>query len=48
MNIFQWIQRSGTTVLVATHDLGLVRELDHPIIVLRRGRLVDELPAEVL
>jgi cell division transport system ATP-binding protein len=48
MDIFEWIQRSGTTVLVATHNLMLVREREHPIIVLRQGRLVDELPEGII
>ncbi len=41
MQIFEWIQHSGTALLIATHDLNLIRQLQHPIFTLSHGRFVD-------
>lgn len=41
MQIFEWIQHSGTALLIATHDLNLIRKLSHPIFTLSHGRFVD-------
>ncbi|MGB1110156.1 MAG: cell division ATP-binding protein FtsE, partial [Gammaproteobacteria bacterium] len=30
MGIFEWFQSAGTTLLIATHDLGLIRRMSHP------------------
>ncbi|OSM00320.1 cell division ATP-binding protein FtsE [Magnetofaba australis] len=38
--LFDALHRQGTTVLVATHDLSLARELGHPCFPLRDGRLL--------
>ncbi|WOR14627.1 cell division ATP-binding protein FtsE [Hyphomonas sp. FCG-A18] len=35
-------RRAGTTILVATHDLGLVREFDAPVLRLNHGLLVRD------
>jgi cell division transport system ATP-binding protein len=42
MRIFERVnQEKGTTVLVATHDRGLINEMGKPVIVLDQGRLVE-------
>jgi ABC-2 type transport system ATP-binding protein len=41
--------REGATVLLASHNMGEVERLAHHVLVLKRGRLVDEgSPAELL
>ncbi|MDX1514196.1 MAG: cell division ATP-binding protein FtsE [Gammaproteobacteria bacterium] len=41
MGLFAQFNQVGVTVLVATHDLALVREFGHRVIALSQGRLVD-------
>lgn len=38
-------RRAGTTVLIATHDLGLIREFDAPVLRLTNGMLVKDVRA---
>lgn len=38
--------RTGATCLFITHDINLVRQLAHRIVVMRRGELVDLFPVE--
>jgi len=40
MELFDQFNQVGVTVLIATHDLDLVRRMGHPIITLKQGRLV--------
>lgn len=40
MNLFRQFNQAGVTVLIATHDLALLRELGFPVLSLRGGRLV--------
>jgi cell division transport system ATP-binding protein len=40
MQIFVDFNQVGVTVLVASHDLGLIDELDKPRITLNAGRLI--------
>ena len=40
MKLFEDFRQVGVTVLIASHDLGLISELRHRIITLREGRLV--------
>mgnify|MGYP005815938309 CR=1 FL=1 len=44
MDLFRRLNAAGTTVLVASHDLTLIRSLDKPLLVLEDGELshVDE------
>jgi cell division transport system ATP-binding protein len=42
MQLFAEFQQVGTTVLVATHDLPLVKKLRKRVLVLDHGRLVDD------
>lgn len=44
MRLLGDINARGTTVVVATHDLDLVRELGRRTIVLKAGRIVEEHP----
>ncbi len=41
LRLFVELNRLGTTVLLATHDLALVRSLDAPVLELADGRLVS-------
>ncbi len=46
MHLFGRFQQVGVTVLIASHNLGLIARMNHRILVLRQGRLVnDEVPA---
>ena len=40
MSLFEQFNRIGVTVLVASHDLGLISKLGHRVITLREGGLV--------
>ena len=42
MQLFVDINRLGTTVLVASHDLHLVRKLEKRVLVLDHGKLIDD------
>ena len=42
MQLFAELPAAGTTVLVASHDLHLVRQLQKRVLVLDHGRLVDD------
>ncbi len=39
---FELNKRLGTTVIIATHDLGLIRQIDAPVYRLANGLLVQE------
>jgi len=42
MQLFADFQQIGTTVLVASHDLALVRRQKKRVLVLDHGRLIDD------
>lgn len=42
MGIFEEFNRVGTSVLIATHDIPLIRQLPHRILQLARGRVVAD------
>jgi len=44
MELFRQFHQVGVTLLVATHDLALVERMGQRVLVLREGRLVDDLP----
>jgi cell division transport system ATP-binding protein len=46
MQLFGEFQQVGTTVLVASHDLGLVRRLKKRVLVLDHGKLIDDVRLE--
>ncbi len=41
-------RRLGLALLFITHDLGVVRDLAHRVVVLRHGRVVEEAPTDTL
>jgi cell division transport system ATP-binding protein len=45
MQLFVQLNETGTTVLIASHDLDLIRRLGQRVLVLRDGRLADDIPA---
>jgi cell division transport system ATP-binding protein len=46
MGLFAEFQQVGTTVLVASHDLRLIKSMKKRVVVLHQGRLVADLAAE--
>ena len=42
---FNEISRQGATVLIASHDLNLIRQMRKRVLVLSNGRLADDIPA---
>jgi len=43
--LFEQITEQGATVLIASHDLGLIRQTRKRVLVLSNGRLADDIPA---
>jgi cell division transport system ATP-binding protein len=43
--LFREVSQTGVTVLIASHDLGLVRRMGKRVLVLSEGRMVDDVPA---
>lgn len=39
LNLFDQLHKTGTTIVVATHDMGLVERFGHPVLYLDGGRL---------
>lgn len=39
MRLFEDFNRVGTTVLIATHDLNIIAQMNHPILTLKNGAL---------
>ncbi|QCO68558.1 cell division ATP-binding protein FtsE [Luteimonas yindakuii] len=48
MTLFETLPARGTSVLVASHDLALVRRMRKRVLVLDQGRLVDDIRPEEL
>jgi cell division transport system ATP-binding protein len=46
MSLFAEFQQFGTTVLVASHDLPLIKRMKKRVVVLDHGRLVADVSAE--
>lgn len=42
MGIFEDINKLGTTVLIASHDLALIARMRHRLLTLQRGRLIGD------
>jgi cell division transport system ATP-binding protein len=40
MHLFEQFNRVGTTVLIASHDVSLIRRLGHRELTLKAGRMV--------
>ncbi|MGY6554424.1 MAG: cell division ATP-binding protein FtsE [Wenzhouxiangella sp.] len=47
MNYLLRLSETGVTVLIASHDLELIRKLGKRVLVLSRGEVIDDLPARV-
>jgi cell division transport system ATP-binding protein len=45
--LFRQLNRQGVTVLIASHDLSLIRSMGERVLVLSAGRLIDDIPAVV-
>jgi cell division transport system ATP-binding protein len=45
LELFAAFQQVGTTVLIASHDLALIKRMKKRVVVLDHGRLVDDVPA---
>jgi cell division transport system ATP-binding protein len=45
MALFADFQRVGTTVLIASHDLMLIKRMKKRVLVLDHGHMVDDVPA---
>jgi len=43
--LFEEVSEKGVTVLIASHDLDLVRQMRKRVLVLSNGRLADDIPA---
>ena len=44
MDTFLQLNQAGVTVLIASHDLNLIKRLRRRVLVLDQGRLIDDLP----
>lgn len=44
-DLFRQVNAQGVTILIASHDLALVREMRQRVLVLSEGRLIDDIPA---
>jgi cell division transport system ATP-binding protein len=42
MTLFGEFQQVGTTVLIASHDLALIKRMGKRVLVLKQGRLIDD------
>ena len=42
MDLFGQLNRVGVTLLIATHDVDLVRRMHYRTLTLRHGQLVDD------
>jgi len=44
-SLFEGVSEQGVTVLIASHDLNLIRQMRKRVLVLSGGRLADDIPA---
>ena len=44
-SLFKHVSEQGVTVLIASHDLDLIRQMRKRVLVLSAGRLADDIPA---
>ncbi len=45
-NLFRELNQQGVTVLIASHDLYLIRRMGKRVLILSEGSLVDDIPAD--
>ena len=46
-SLFRQLNGQGVTVLIASHDLALIRSMRQRVLVLSAGRLIDDIPAVI-
>ena len=46
--LFRQVSEAGTTVLIASHDLTLVRKMGQRVLVLSNGKLIDDVSEKVM
>lgn len=46
MRLFEDINKQGTTVVVATHDIELIKKIRRKVFCLNKGKLIDVIPQE--
>ena len=44
--LFERLNAQGVTVLIASHDLALIRRMGRRVLILSQGQLVDDVPAQ--
>ena len=45
-NLFRQLNQQGVTVLIASHDLQLIRRMGKRVLILSEGGLIDDIPAD--
>jgi len=45
-NLFRQLNQQGVTVLIASHDLSLIRRMGKRVLILSQGSLIDDIPAD--
>jgi len=45
-NLFRQLNQQGVTVLIASHDLFLIRRMGKRVLILSKGSLIDDIPAD--
>ncbi len=48
MNYFLQLNELGMTLLIASHDLDLIRRLNRRVLVLKKGEIVDDIPPRLM
>ena len=48
MHYFLQLNELGMTLLIASHDLDLIRQLRHRVLILKAGEIIDDVPARLL
>ena len=43
--LFRQLNQLGVTILIASHDLALIRRMGDRVLVLQKGQLIDDIPA---
>jgi cell division transport system ATP-binding protein len=45
--LFRQLNQLGVTILIASHDLALIRRMGNRVLVLQKGQLIDDIPAQL-
>jgi cell division transport system ATP-binding protein len=46
--LFRQLNDQGVTVMIASHDLSLIRSMGQRVLVLSQGRMIDDIPGSAL